>query len=90
MKFIIKLIFIIATLFLPLSDTLAKQKNKPSGESDARATCVYNYMSCRDGCDYYQNQSQIGPCKAKCDRSYGCRPTKVKRPVDHTPNEPEP
>lgn len=66
----------------------AKHKSNSSGESDAHATCVYNYMSCRDNCDYFQDKSQTEPCKARCDRTYHCRPSKVERPVDNTPNEP--
>jgi hypothetical protein len=70
-----------------LSDAALAKKNKPvSKESDSHSTCVYNYMACRDQCDYFQDKSQIDPCKAKCDRSYGCRPAKVTRPVDKDPN----
>jgi hypothetical protein len=91
MKHIWKLFFITlaALLLLSLSNAFAKKhKSNVSGESDAHTTCVYNYMSCRDKCDYFQDKSQTEPCKARCDRAYGCRPTKVERPVDNTPNEP--
>ena len=83
MKYLLKgvLISIFVLLLFPLNHVLAaKKKLKRVQQSEAQATCVYNYTSCRDSCEYYQDNSQIGPCKAKCDRSYGCRPAKIKRP----------
>ena len=90
MKCLMNLIVVgMVTFLLPLSDAIAaKQKANRSQSSEAHANCVYNYTSCHDNCEYYQDKSQIGPCKAKCDRSYGCRPSKMERPVDKTPNEP--
>lgn len=83
--------FFIGVIALMLSTAFAtKHKNRAADSSDAHSACVYNYMSCRDGCEYYQDRNQIGPCKASCDRKYSCRPSaSVKRPVDNTPNEPQ-
>lgn len=66
-------------IFYPWSLIHAETMNVAS-KSDSYQSCVYNYTSCRDSCEYYQDRSQIEPCKTKCDRSFKCRPKKIEKP----------
>lgn len=81
---IAKYLVIAALLMLPFASDAASKK-KPQ-DSDAQGTCIYNYMSCRDTCDYHQDRAEIDPCKAQCDRRYSCRPKKVTPPPEREPS----
>lgn len=41
---------------------------------DVQKSCIYNYITCKEGCEYYQDSSQIQACESRCDQSYHCRP----------------
>jgi len=76
--------FIISMLvifLLPLSAVQANEDWRGADAAKAQKTCVYRYLACRDNCDYHQHAEQIRPCKAKCNRTFSCRPNKLKRPA---------
>ena len=68
---------ILLMLFLPLGGVQAEEQIAQSPQD----SCVYKYLSCRDNCDYHQNESEVQPCKANCNRQYSCRPKKVSLPA---------
>ncbi len=45
-----------------------------AGQRSNQEKCVVKYLLCKDHCNNFQDQSQIGPCKQGCGKTYQCRP----------------
>jgi hypothetical protein len=44
-------------------------------------SCIFNYIACKDNCEYYQDSDKLKNCKNHCDTKYSCRP-KLKQQHD--------
>lgn len=70
------LLCLLMMMLLPAAIVKAEEAKR-----SVHKTCVYKYLTCRDNCEYHQDESSIRPCKANCDRKYSCRPKKTSLPT---------
>ena len=80
-------LFFVFNIALAANEPPSDQSNAAKKARAAQKTCAYKYLECMDNCDYHQEQSKINFCKQQCNRSYSCRPKKVKLPKGATYEE---